>query len=610
MIQWIPELVPQRALPAKRQCARVALTWAIPVPAIARSLRAAQAFVALPRHIQNSKHDSTPIVKPHPVRGVVCCCFSFILTFHSVTNGASASPAVASAQSNENFVKFDDWFHRYKSGFVIFRIGAGRVPANCSMDYLDERGEFPRVLAACASEKSRDAARRLLELASFQFDADPNIELQQFGDRAPDRVRSAALQALGRLDARDALDWLARDVLLESVNTPPEKRATAARALAFSKDKQIRLAVYSAARDPSPVVRGAAIESAVAIGEVRPSAMRNWLDETDPQIRMIALDATARAIGTITEPRDRESLLAPARALLEDADPRVCDLCIEILGNAPARDSISPLIKFMIAERERIARNAGRKRLLLKAGETLQKMTGLDHPAGDPDRWREWWRDSAEKYQLNDQFVARARTAADGLHYFSIPVRTDRMIFLIDTSSSMNEPLARDTGAGAARRKVTKLERAKTELIHVLRGLDARDSFQIISCATTTRAAFDLLVPATRDNKAAAEKFVLALQAEGETALFDGIERALALTTATSRKSGRDGDTVFLLSDGVATTGSAISQNEILRRVQDRNRFVRAEFYSIYIGSEGGEGRGLLENLARENHGEFRGILE
>lgn len=538
----------------------------------------------------------------------ICIVFAFL---------AIPAPPSISADDNKALLEFDRWVQRYKSGEIIFQLTAGRVVANCSVDRFDAGGEFPKLIGALSQNRTQEAARRLLDLASFHFCEDPNVEIEQFADRSPARVRAAALETLGSIHSREVLDYLAGDVLLETKNTPPEKRAVAARALGFAKDKQIRLAIFSAARDPSPLVRGAAIESAVALGGVAPGTMRRWLDETDPEVRLVALEAVARAITTVTDMNDRRAILNSATALLDDADPRARDRAVEILVNAPDRDSIPLLIDFMAAERNRLARGKGRLRLLLKSGEALQKITGLEFGARDHKRWSEWWQSAGEKYQLTNHVVGIPKTLADGIHYFDVAIRSDRIIFIIDSSASMAEPAPPPTrgreyppARPANPKQWTKLDRAKNELLRVVHELDSMTSIQIITCATRAETVFDALTPATKENKSAVETFIMKLKAEGETSLYEGISRALSLTFSTDRKSGRDGDTIFLLSDGIPTTGAAIDELDILCRVRDQNRLGHAEFYTLYFGEERGPGKRLLETLARENRGEFRNITE
>ncbi|MBI3820493.1 MAG: HEAT repeat domain-containing protein [Planctomycetes bacterium] len=543
--------------------------------------------------------------------------FLFILLFLAVSPagaGAAQMQESPAAQDAGSFTEFDRWLQRYKSGEIVFEVTSGKVSSSCSIDAFDEKGEFPRVLHKCAGAGTREAARRILELAAYHFDRDPAVEMLQFRDRAPGRVRATALESLQKLDSPDVLEYLSGGVLFEREGTTPEKRVVAARALGHRKDNQAKLAIYSAVRDPNPAVRRAAIESAVSMGGVRASMARHWLDEDDPRVRLVALEAIAHLISGVTDVNDRQSLLSAARSALESAESCARDRAIDIFVNAPDSGSIPVLINSMFAERERIERGEGTKRFLYKLGETLQRITGYDLSPREPEKWRDWWKGAAEHFQLDAQVVSSPRTGAGGGRDAVLPVHSDRIIIIIDSSASMNEaapaPAPRRDGSQPRSKGWTRLDRARFEVLKLLRDLDSHDAFQIIRCAASANVIFPELVPASRENKSLAEKAILALEPNGDTSLIDGISSAISFTTSTDRKSGRDGDTILLFSDGVSTTGPAIDDQDVLSRVRELNAVRRAEFYTYYIGTEHGQGRGLLEKLARDSHGEFRALNE
>jgi hypothetical protein len=517
-----------------------------------------------------------------------------------------AAPAQTPVEASAaRFAKFDAWFQRYKSGAILYQISAGRAPAGCEVDVFGPGGRLHAALAECLASPSRAASQRLLEAATFYFSDDPAEESNKYDAQAPARVRDEALAALGMLRAGGAAEFLARDVLMDRTNCPTARRVAAARALGMIKDPATRLAVLAAASDPVPLVRAAAIESAVCLGGVQPATLCRWLGDPELDIRLAAIDAIAESVIHYKNDGDREAVLAPLRGLLGDPDWRIRLRAIEILAKAPARESIPALIAAMDRERSEIGNDRGRKRIVLKCGEALERITALGLPADDPAPWAKWWNTVYQHFQVGDQVAGRPGTAAVRDHYFTIPVKSGHMVFVIDVSRSMDEPCAAPPDTlrivrPAQSGRWTRLDKAKNELIRVVRGLEDYDAFDIVAFSTSARAAFSALTKATKDMKKRAEKFISQLAPGGETALYDALSTALS--------TAGEPDTVFVLTDGEPTSGSATRPEELLRRLRIMNRAKAAEIHTIFPGASGSTGEALLKRIAMENRGEFRSI--
>ncbi|MCE9637926.1 MAG: VIT and VWA domain-containing protein [Planctomycetes bacterium] len=112
------------------------------------------------------------------------------------------------------------------------------------------------------------------------------------------------------------------------------------------------------------------------------------------------------------------------------------------------------------------------------------------------------------------------------------------VVFVFDTSGSM---------AGA------KMEQARAALRFCVRSLGADDRFGIVPFATEPRPFAATLQPASPENRAAAEKFVDALEARGGTAIDDALRASIAMFPA-----GADGARprfVVFMTDGDPTIG-------------------------------------------------------
>lgn len=509
------------------------------------------------------------------------------------------------------FPRFDEWFRRYREGRVLFVLRGGKAAAGVELDSFAPDSAFRRALQECQRTGGRAAAEHLLDLACFRFAEDPQVEAEKFAAAAPARVRDEAMSALAQLGEKEVAEYLAREVLLDRARMAPSKRAAAALALGRRREAGQALALYSAASDPVTEVRSAAIAAAVSVGDVRPTLLARWLSDPDPVIRLEALGGLTSALARKKDPAERESALLAASERLGDGDWRVRDRAAGLLLAFPSRASIAPLIALLESELARIASGTGRRRVLETAGEALVGITSVEIPANDSGRWKKWWEANRERFVVGDHAAGRARTQAES-NYFSIPIRTDRMVFVIDISGSMNEPYgapAPGTSAGSGG-ETTKIARVKQELARVVKGLAETDRFQIVAFSNQVQSAFPRLVPATKDNKRAAERFLAGLRAEGGTALWDALEIAFLFSGARGDEPGRDADTIFCLTDGEPTAGAIVEPAEILKAVSHVNKTACVRIHTLFAGPEGSAGSILLNELAHDHGGEFRRVAE
>jgi hypothetical protein len=168
--------------------------------------------------------------------------------------------------------------------------------------------------------------------------------------------------------------------------------------------------------------------------------------------------------------------------------------------------------------------------------------------------------------------------------FFQIPARGQRIVYVIDRSSSMGE-----TGA---------LALAKRELRASLERLIPEARFQVIAY---NRAAEPLrlngqggLLPATPDNKRQAVRRIDALRAEGATEHLTALKRALLLQP----------DVLFLLTDADALTEEQV-------RIITRFNQGRTVIHALEVGpSYATDTLTPLQLLARENRGTYRGMKQ
>jgi len=540
-------------------------------------------------------------------------------------------PGRATPQGGSSFARFDDWFRRYRDARLYFEPGAGRLPSGAQVGSLEAGGELDRALRDCLRAANRPAADRLLALASFRFHDDPEIEADRYAAQRPDRVREAAIHALAAIHDPAVTEYLSHDVLMDRARASPLRRAAAAAALGKQKNAATLTALYAASTDPAPEVRSAAIQAAVAIGGIRSGPAIRWLEDPSPEIRLEVLDAFGRGLAAGEAERRASDgangnaatgLLPEARsaviARLEDGDWRVRDSAVAILGAFLSVEAIPALIDALAAETLRAGTGEGRKRVRTRIGEALSKITGADLP-NDAGRWRIWWEAAKPRFRLGGEVSGRARTKAY-LDYFDIPIRSDRIVFAIDVSRSMLEHYGAppvSTGIVEAvcvppadPRSWTKLERVKNELVRVIRTLTDSDRFQVVAFDSSIHSAFPALVAATKENRKAAERFVVGLDPGGGTAIYDALGASLGFGVTPRSRVGAGADTVFLLTDGSPTAGLVVAPQEILDRVAEANHAIRADIHTLFVGEDTDTGAQFMKDLARQNGGQYRRVPE
>jgi Mg-chelatase subunit ChlD len=180
------------------------------------------------------------------------------------------------------------------------------------------------------------------------------------------------------------------------------------------------------------------------------------------------------------------------------------------------------------------------------------------------------------------------RSSRERVTYYDIPIWSDRVVFVIDLSESMQEPSA----AGAGK---TRAEQAQTELGEALDGMPDSSRYNVVRFHSRPEILSPRPLPPTRANRAASLGWIDA--PGGATNLHGALEMAI-------RCGG--GDTIFLLTDGAPSCGTFKNKTEILESVDRMTRFRKVRIHAIGIGSRAvsNRWRGLLEGLAAATDGE------
>lgn len=179
---------------------------------------------------------------------------------------------------------------------------------------------------------------------------------------------------------------------------------------------------------------------------------------------------------------------------------------------------------------------------------------------------------------------------------FGVVEEASSFVYVFDHSESMNSKL---TYTSEGRKlSITPLEAAKAELLRSLSDLDPRQRFQLIfynhePLVFTLGKAAPRMLAATSENKKRATTFIQRLPGEGGTYHFEPLRLALQMSP----------ESIYLMTDAQVQddpTGPELEEIKLLNRKRTRINVINFTFAARPPGT--------LEQLAKENRGQFLGI--
>lgn len=298
------------------------------------------------------------------------------------------------------------------------------------------------------------------------------------------------------------------------------------------------------------------------------------------QVRLAAAERLAAL-----EPFDAEPEAA-VRGLLQDENAWVKEATAHAAATAKRKVVAHALIGLLADPRLR-TRHVAASALAAISGKAL---------GHDPATWNAWL---AEQ----DPGTPPATTVPS---YHGVDVHTDRVLFLVDASSSMTWPW---------RKEPHRIDVARDELVRVLEALQPGTAFNVVVYAEKPLAWKKELAEASPGAvKAAASWAERAMsEPEGDTFLFEALEWAF--------ESDPSFDTIFLLTDGNPTAGRYWTVDGLVASVRAWTRFRRVAVHTIGLSLLSLD-RGmpnlsetpalmtqLLKEIAAATQGEFREYL-
>lgn len=264
-------------------------------------------------------------------------------------------------------------------------------------------------------------------------------------------------------------------------------------------------------------------------------------------------------------------------------------ISLEALVDQRDADVIGAIVEQMQAEEGRMSVEFG-KALFSLTGESFGKNAGT---------WRRWYEDNKGSIEVISESKLEEIRAEEEIkrlkqitnaEFFGIRIESHRVLFIIDVSGSMNEPMrARYENENGKPR----IEVAKQQLEKVVQALDDNALFNILPFSGGVQSWLDEgIAESNKKTRDEALDYVKTLGAGGGTNLYDSLEKAF---------EDKDVDTIFVLSDGEPTAGKIIDPQSIREAVAKLNETRGVVINTISIGLD----LEVLEGIAADSGGTY-----
>lgn len=454
-----------------------------------------------------------------------------------------------------------------------------------------------RLLWSFEPARGADVARVLLDVMGQYLDAasepgtttpSPEAELR---DTARSVLESRLDAPLGR--------WLATSVLPAASGEPIERRRAVARLFETNTVPSAREPLLVCARET---------DRDMALAARR--ALAGWSDDAVHELffaelggsgprRDLALESLAERHFDTTRFGETTPVAGPlaarVRRELVDPDWRTASRAVRLSRPLENEAVVPALIEALSAWTARGKAGLASLRLRHELSRALRERSGraLGLEAGE---WRSWW-----SLVRAGGVRGLSPRGAGGLpestqaSFFGVRPQSDRIVFVIDRSGSMNEPY--HAGAGQAAR--TRFDEAARQLATFLESMGPATKFDVVLFHDLAEAWKGELVPATPENLAAVREWLSWQKPAGGTRLRAGIETALHVGPDRQLVASRiEADTVIVLCDGETTEGSAWVDPFLDLALPATRTIV----HGVQLGPDGD---GTMPELARRSRGDY-----
>lgn len=536
--------------------------------------------------------------------------------------GRPAGPGKEAAGQGDNtlqdFVRFEAWLKSYKDGAVrLIQAGVENEEAIQTMTSL---------LDGLAKWDNLAAARKLMAAASI--DPEPpdsrsaTARLDFHRELQPWRVRKEACARLAAMTDPEVERWML-GLLRDTRNSNAAERTAVMRVLGAKGSVGGTMELLRAAGSLPPEERVRAVHGLSQIaGADSVTQFLALTRDVEPNVRIAAINGIGKGLSPLTdetvdrEPdaaidRLRDQAVARLRELLTgDRIWQVRAAAAEALFALRCRAAIPALIAGLEAEH-------GRKKdpwaMDMKLQRLLERMTGQNIAVGQPSAWKDWYarEGSSFRFAIGGQEPQR-RDDDRYARFFSLTLESDRVMFVLDFSGSMAEPvtLRAATTAASAGTTTTKAKLVVEELKRIISALPDGTGFNLIVFSDEVRVWRE-----GRDGRPAIVKidddarddllgsYLDSLAPKGPTNLHGALDRALQFAGRGlyDRYYETAFDTLYVLSDGAPSYGTVVDTDEILRLVKDANGLRKLTIHTVTFGDK--NETSFLGKLAEQNGG-------
>ncbi len=282
-----------------------------------------------------------------------------------------------------------------------------------------------------------------------------------------------------------------------------------------------------------------------------------------------------RAIDLLARSKDK-SLVPAIVANLRHERWQVRVAAAEAFRTLRVKEAIEPLIAQLEIE--------GKARVVRAIVQTLTRLTG-QKLFDDAKLWRQWWMHNKATFKIPkrkkkpkpDEKPKETKTVAQ---FYGLPVESDRVVFVIDMSGSME----------SGTRFKSNFEIAVEQMLGVAKRLPDDAKINVILFESDFKVWREKLTKLTKRNRKALKTFMQKQYPEGGTNLYDALEHAL---------KHKGVDTILLLSDGEPTAGRYQKRTQIIEAVREINELKRITIHCVSVVQDSR----LLRVLARYNGG-------
>lgn len=329
--------------------------------------------------------------------------------------------------------------------------------------------------------------------------------------------------------------------------------------------------------------------SEVKRGEVSDELHRVLSDAELPMsARVAALDALARrgdgkalgrAMGMLKLSRAVSPLIAGA---------------IEALTLFHDKRAIVPLIGFL--GRMDIGRLRG------DAHAALKSLTGEKHgPYMEP--WQSWWQENEKTFKMPPAPVeiVPGSKQKEGVTFYGIQTFSDRVLFVVDVSASMDWALGGKRGEPGGEK--AKMVTARKELAGAVYNLPNGGNFNVILFNHEVLPWQTGVVEVSEPSKKKCDRWINSVKPAGLTNIHDALAVAFQMVFRTTGEP--DFDTIFFLTDGKPTAGKVQTPEKILERVREWVSVSKTQIHVVGIGGDKDIDEDFLTELAKIGRGDY-----